>query len=513
MAKKSLNPADAHRKALRKKELKKNKAERSKARDFALVKKDTTDLENTIKEFEESRADPVKLAELKAELEKINKKKAEYVAEHPEQRRLVYRRRKEGEPEPELPTKKKRNLFNKNGLPRHPERSIYYDPIMNPFGVAPPGMPYLERALLPGEVDSEAEEDEDEDDDDDDVPLPQGLPPGTEEVHSDDDIPMPDGPLPGREVNEGIYNHLKYLTCFEDNGLLDEDENMLPPLSHPLPVGLPPPPPSGLPSNTGPGSTLPPPPPPPPGFQIVGGPMPFPPPPPPFPPGFNTAALPNSYPPPPPGPPGWSGSIPLPPPPPGFSQFLQTSIPPFPPNAFPPPPPKFLPRNQSASAMQDPLSSVPHQTFQAHRASQLAPPHPSLPANPNPKATPTLPPNPSLPPRPTAAAELAAATVFSAPQLRDFKKEATAFVPTAVKRKKAPAGSSSKVNAAPVINSSAPLVEDSGDAETSPARPDLVNALKNQFGPAPPKPTTPMKSAKSDYDKFVEEMGDILDPK
>ena len=98
-----------------------------------------------IKEFEESHADAAKLAELKAELEHINRKKAEYVEEHPEQRRLVYRRRKEGEPEIELPVLKKRNLFKKNGLPRHPERSIYYDPVMNPFGVAPPGMPYVER--------------------------------------------------------------------------------------------------------------------------------------------------------------------------------------------------------------------------------------------------------------------------------------------------------------------------------------------------------------------------------
>ncbi|KAI6007122.1 hypothetical protein EDD15DRAFT_2209110 [Pisolithus albus] len=38
---KGQNPADAYRKALRKKELKKNKAERTKAREFALVKKDT----------------------------------------------------------------------------------------------------------------------------------------------------------------------------------------------------------------------------------------------------------------------------------------------------------------------------------------------------------------------------------------------------------------------------------------------------------------------------------------
>jgi mRNA biogenesis factor len=111
-------------------------------------------------------------------LEKINRKKAEYVAEHPEQRRLVYRpRRKEGDKVEEEPVLLKRNLFDKNGLPRHPERSVYYDPVMNPFGVAPPGMPFMQRgedkmpltfimltcsilAPLPGEVWSDEETDD-----------------------------------------------------------------------------------------------------------------------------------------------------------------------------------------------------------------------------------------------------------------------------------------------------------------------------------------------------------------
>ncbi|KDR85595.1 hypothetical protein GALMADRAFT_234552 [Galerina marginata CBS 339.88] len=491
MGKKNLNPADAFRKAQRKKELKKNKAERSKTRDFALVKKDTTDLEIAIKEFEDSRADPAKLAELKAELEKINRKKAEYVEEHPEQRRLVYRRRKEGEPEPDLPSKK-RNLFLKNGLPRHPERSIYYDPTMNPFGVAPPGMPYVERPLLPGEVDSDAEMDQD-----DDIPLPPGLPPGTEEVQSDDDIPMPDGPPPGQEDESHLLSNI----------------GMLPP------PGFPP---------SGPDSFLPPPPPiPAPGFQIPNAGVPLPPPPPP---GFAMGS-PTPYPPPPPGaswpppvppvPMGWNSVMP-PPPPPGFPSYPNTYFPPFPPNAFPPPPPKFLPRQQSTSAMQDPLSSVPHQTFQAHRASQLAPPHPSLPPNPAQTGqTQPLPPSSSLPAKPTTAAEMAAATVFSAPQLRDFKKEATAFVPTAVKRKKAPIAaesSSSKINAAPSLGSSAPSIDAGEDdtVEVGPARPDLVNALKSQFGAPTVKATVAAKAEpnpKSDYDKFVEEMGDILGTK
>lgn len=92
--------------------------------------------------------DAARLSELEAELQKINAKKEEYIKEHPEHRRLVYRPRpKEGDApaeEVELPTRK---LFKKNGLPRHPERSVYYDAVMNPFGVAPPGMPYMERRM------------------------------------------------------------------------------------------------------------------------------------------------------------------------------------------------------------------------------------------------------------------------------------------------------------------------------------------------------------------------------
>lgn len=89
------------------------------------------------------------MSSLKTELEKINKKKEDYVAEHPEHKKLVFKQRKQhGEASKEVedpPELRSRNVFNKHGLPRHPERSIYYDPVMNPFGVAPPGMPYMER--------------------------------------------------------------------------------------------------------------------------------------------------------------------------------------------------------------------------------------------------------------------------------------------------------------------------------------------------------------------------------
>ena len=151
------------------------------------------------------------------------------------------------------------------------------------------------------------------------------------------------------------------------------------------------------------------------------------------------------------------------------------------------------------SSVQDPLSSIPHQTFQAHRASR--PPGPS----PGPS---TLPPaHPSLPSRPKAPIS-SEAIVSAEPELRDFKKENTAFVPAALKRKKGAASTAKTVNAAPVLE---PGV---GEEQSTIPRPDLLGTLKSQLGPSlgrggetslPPKP-----KPKDDYEKFMDEMGDIL---
>lgn len=487
---KNLNPADAFRKAQRKKELKKNKTGRAKARDFALVKKDTRELEEEIEKLDgkpdASAAEKARLAELKDELEKVNKKKEDYVAEHPEHRKLVFRARRqnaEKDEKEEGPSNSTRNLFNKHGLPRHPERSIYYDPVLNPYGVPPPGMPYIERPLRPDEAQSEDEEE------DGDIVMPDGAPPGTaEEDISDDDIPMPEGPPP-----------LNGQTVLVNTALPVPPLPPLPPFqphaqSPPLPPGYSAPPPPGFPPPPGyPAGFLPPPPL---GFPAPPPPAGFPAPPPPA--GF-------SAPPPPAGFPGSSMLFP-PPPPSGF--------PPFPPSGhmsppMPPPPPGFFPRrSQSASSMQDPLSSVPHQTFQAHRASQIVG-HP--------------------PPRPpTSGGVLVSApkstlaptsTIEAAPQLRDFKKESTAFVPTALKRKKAGAttGASFKVNAAPTLGAEA----DSAESELAPiaARPDLMSTLKDHLGSAVSTPAHNMQpnskipsKQKDDYAKFLDEMGDFLGP-
>ncbi|TCD68115.1 hypothetical protein EIP91_011568 [Steccherinum ochraceum] len=462
---KSANPADAFSMSLNSSSGS-NKAERAKARDFALVKKDTRDLEVDIENLESgsnlSPADTARLKELKDELAKVNQKKEEYVTEHPEHRKLVFRSKKhsetskdEDEPKPEL---RSRRMFDKNGLPRHPERSIYYDPVMNPYGVAPPGMPYVERPLRPDEVDSDQEEMPV--DSDDDIVMPAGPPPDADD-DSDDDIPMPEGPPP---LKEGAFPvHVPPLPSLSS----------LPPPAHP-----PLPPHNAIPSHPGFPPHIPqglPPPPPSPGFSSIPPPLP----------GFPSI---------PPPPPGFSV---MPPPLPSFSGHLpmHSATP------FPPPPPGFFPRrNQSAAAMQDPLSSIPHQTFQAHRASLSdAPPHPSLP------------PKPSQAP-PTAAVS-SAATVSAAPELRDLKKESTAFVPSALKRKKAgaAASTSSQVNAAPSVG---PTDGEEIDSISMAPRPDLLGTLKGQFGNTTGTTESSQKKTRpgDDYTKFMAEMGDILGP-
>jgi hypothetical protein len=194
---------------------------------------------------------------------------------------------------------------------------------------------------------------------------------------------------------------------------------------------------------------------------------------------------------------------PPPPPPSGFNVYTS------PPGVIPPflPPPGFFPRRiQSAATIQDPLSSIPHQTYQAHRASQLPPGHPSLPPKP-PTGTPgTIP----------ARGVHTGAIISAEPELRDLKKEATAFVPASLKRKKASGPpSSSKVNAAPSVNV--------GLEATSPqARPDLVGVLKSQLGTVTASPSNnqvpdtglkaPIVKQRDDYQTFVDEMSDLLGP-
>jgi len=265
-------------------------------------------------------------------------------------------------------------------------------------------------------------------------------------VDSDDDIPMPEGPPPGQE--QGMCVPTEYQDLSHPHIVVLPPQPLFPPMiqSYPMPP-MPPPPPAGFISPPPPSNFIPPPPP---GFPGI-----------PPPPGFVIPPHHN---------PG------LPPLPPGFpvppASYSNVSLP------MPPPPPGFFPRKRPGSG-QDPLSNIPHRTLQGH---------------------------PSLPPKPGSVKSdtmSSSATISAEPELRDLKKESTAFMPTSVKRKKATV--TPRVNAAPSVGTT-------DEVEPAAPRPDLLSTLQGQFGPAPPEP--PAKKSKTgtkdDYAKFVEEMGDIL---
>ncbi|CAG8769885.1 11352_t:CDS:1, partial [Acaulospora colombiana] len=156
----------------------------------------------------------------------------------------------------------------------------------------------------------------------------------------------------------------------------------------------------------------------------------------------------------------------IPPPPFGFPNF--------PPNLHqqqqqPPPLPRGFREAAGPAGHIDPLH-IPGvsaaQPFQAYQQQQQR------------RTGPTLPSNPSLPKRPPPPTSTklaldensAAATISAAPELRDFRKEATSFVPRGIRQKAQPK-ENPRVNAAP---------GDTADAEMEEvdAPPNLMEALK-----------------------------------
>jgi hypothetical protein len=86
-----------------------------------------------------------RLADLEKELAYINKTKEEFVAAHPEMKDKVFKthhRPREDREDKEDDNSK----FDSSGRLKDPTRSVYFDPVYNPFGVPPPGMPYKERS-------------------------------------------------------------------------------------------------------------------------------------------------------------------------------------------------------------------------------------------------------------------------------------------------------------------------------------------------------------------------------
>ena len=139
--------------------------------------------------------------------------KEKYVAANPEAADKVYRTGKRGDAaggdgEGEG-SGSQGGLYDEGGKLRDPTRSVYFDPVYNPYGVPPPGMPYKERSELSSlssgirlkiaPVES-SDEEEEEEDSDDDIIMPEGPRPDEDSDDSDDsdDIPLPPGPPPSK---------------------------------------------------------------------------------------------------------------------------------------------------------------------------------------------------------------------------------------------------------------------------------------------------------------------------
>ncbi|BAT76625.1 hypothetical protein LR48_Vigan01g278600 [Vigna angularis] len=147
---KVMNPTDAYRKELRKKELKRNKKERKKVREVGILKKDPDQLKKQIENLEMMKADGA--------LDKARKHKKRQLQDT---LNLVLKKRKEYEDKMrekgEAPV-----MFSHLGPPRRrttaeeeervkhpkPEDSVYYHPTLNPTGAPPPGKPPMFKSSI-----------------------------------------------------------------------------------------------------------------------------------------------------------------------------------------------------------------------------------------------------------------------------------------------------------------------------------------------------------------------------
>jgi hypothetical protein len=196
----------------------------------------------------------------------------------------------------------------------------------------------------------------------------------------------------------------------------------------------------------------------------------------------------------------------IPPPPFGFPNFPPN----FPPNTAPSHPQAFRgPPSHAFDPMALPTFSGPPRS-QVHQSLPHRPPQPQPPA-----------------PSSSSSGSLAiddrssVATVSAAPELRDFKKEATSFVPRGI-RQKASAKDNTGVNAAP--NMGEVDVEQPQEAP----RPDLLKALaavgitgrsaavaapvpeEKQPPPISKVPQGANKDQQHEYNKFMADIGDLI---
>ncbi|CAH1422532.1 unnamed protein product [Lactuca virosa] len=439
---KVMNPTDAYRKELRKKELKRNKKERKKVREVGILKKDPETLKEQIDKLEAMKADGA--------LDKARKHKKRQLEDT---LNLVIKKRKEYEEKMkekgEAPV-----MFSHLGLPRRrtaeeeeraknlkPEDSVYYHPQWNPTGAPPPGKPPMYKSsigpiipLVEGSTsDAAGLESDDVDSSIPPPPPPPPLPQSGGDTEAGDDAPPPSLPLPPPPPMPP-----KPATTEVGGTILPPPPGPLPP-PPPLPQSTLAPPPPGT-AGTGEKSQslksdsnisqLPPPPPKPTGNQSEGG--------------SEAKDFSKMVPPPPPPPrqppPGMIPVLPTDMLPPGMSRF------PLP----PPPPPDMRPPSLPPLGIPGP-----------------PPPHPGMmmprpPFGPPPMMRPPLPPGPppiqmddqfSRPPtvsQKPSYVKSAASTVVKRP-LAQHTPQLTAMVPASVRVRRETAGP--KVKPKPSVSS------------------------------------------------------------
>ncbi|XP_071710717.1 protein EARLY FLOWERING 5 [Rutidosis leptorrhynchoides] len=401
---KVMNPTDAYRKELRKKELKRNKKERKKVREVGILKKDPETLKEQIDKLEAMKADGAldkarkhKKRQLEDTLNLVMKKRKEYEEKMKEKGEAPVMFSHLGPP--------RRRTAEEEERAKHPqpEDSVYYHPQWNPTGAPPPGKPPMYKSSL-GPI----------------IPLVEGSSSGAANGESDDvessiPPPPPPPPLPLGDAES-------------------KDDASLP-----ASLPLPPPPPMPPKPPTSESATMLPPPPPPPGAagndsekiqssksddsasQAASIKLPPPPPPPGLPPNQSEGVSETK---------DYSKMIPPPPPPrqqppPGMVPVMPTDMlaPPGM-SRFPPPPPDMRP----------PLPPLP--------SGMMPPMLPRPPFGPPPMMRPPLPPGPPPVPmddflRPTVPqkpsyVKSAASTVVKRP-LAQHTPQLTAMVPASVR--------------------------------------------------------------------------------
>lgn len=133
---KNYNPAQEFHKKKKQERIKKAKSEKQKLRNEKLAKKDPNKIEAQIHEL--------KMLDIKGQLSALDRMNLKILESD---LKKIKRARKHMGPIIESEKTKARDAKEEKKLqkiPKNPKKSIYYDPVFNPYGVPPPGMPYKE---------------------------------------------------------------------------------------------------------------------------------------------------------------------------------------------------------------------------------------------------------------------------------------------------------------------------------------------------------------------------------